>query len=184
VKIIDLTNCSKHKVNAEINKHCGGISVDTFWIMRFQKGLGGLTFKDPLSESDDEKFMVSLAVFNQGIGVYCRNMYKNYLILIPESNITKLEVQKQKDIIAPYSLSLFSLLKKVGASDYTASKYLMPKEIIMENKAKLTIRMPEKYISLDIDKISPEKVISLLKKTKFISLTEINIESPQLKSAL
>ena len=111
-------------------------------------------------------------------------MYKNYLILIPESNITKLEVQKQKDIIAPYSLSLFSLLKKVGASDYTASKYLMPKEIIMENKAKLTIRMPEKYISLDIDKISPEKVISLLKKTKFISLTEINIESPQLKSAL
>ena len=98
--------------------------------------------------------------------------------------ITKLEVQKQKDIIAPYSLSLFSLLKKVGASDYTASKYLMPKEIIMENKAKLTIRMPEKYISLDIDKISPEKVISLLKKTKFISLTEINIESPQLKSAL
>ena len=60
----------------------------------------------------------------------------------------------------------------------------MPKEIIMENKAKLTIRMPEKYISLDIDKISPEKVISLLKKTKFISLTEINIESPQLKSAL
>lgn len=184
MKIVDLTNCSKHKVTAEINKHCGGTSMETYWIMRFQKGLGGFSFMDPSSENEEEKFMVSVAVFNQGIGVYCRNMYKNYLILIPENSITKLEVQKQKDIIAPYGLSLFSLLKKIGISDYTASKYLMPKEIVIENKAKLTIRTPEKYLSLDIDKVSPDKVISLLKKTKFISLTEINIESHQLKMVL
>ncbi|HMR89509.1 MAG TPA: hypothetical protein PKD51_15220 [Saprospiraceae bacterium] len=184
MKIVDLTNCSKHKVNAEINKHCGGTSMETFWLMRFQKGLGGFTFMDPLSNNEDEKFMVSLAIFNQGIGVYCRNMYKNYLILIPENNITKLEVQKHKDIISPFGFSLFKMLKKIGISDYTASKYLMPKEIVIENKAQFTIRTPEKYLSLDIDKVSPEKVISLLKKTKFISLTEINIESPQIKTTL
>jgi len=134
--------------------------------------------------NEDEKFMVSIAIYNEGIGVYCRNMYKNYLILIPENSIIKLEIQKQRDIIAPYGLSIFSLLKKVGVSDYQASKYLMPKEIVIENKAKLTIRTPEKFLSLDIERISPEKVISLLKKTKFVSITEVNIESPHLKNQL
>ena len=153
-------------------------------MMRFQKGLGGFSFTDPISQSEEEKFMVSVAIFNQGMGVYCRNMYKNYLVLIPEKMITKLEIHKDKDIIAPYGLSLFSLLKKIGISDYNASKYLMPKEIVSENKAKLTIRTPEKYLSLDIEKISPDKVISLLKKTKFVTLTEINIAAPQLKTSL
>ena len=181
LKIVDLIHSSKHKVNAEINKHCGGSSVETFFLMKFQKGLGGFSFTDPISTNEDEKFMVSIAIYTQGIGVYCRNMYKNYLILIPEKNITKLEIQKQRDIIAPYRFSIFSLLKKVGISDYHASKFLIPKEIVLENKAKLTIRTPEKFLSLDIEKISPEKVISLLKKTKFISITEVNLESPQLK---
>lgn len=158
--------------------------METFWMMRFQKGLGGFSFMDPISQSEEEKFMVSIAIFNQGMGVYCRNMYKNYLVLIPEKMITKLEIHKDKDIIAPYGLSFFSLLKKIGFSDYTASKYLMPKEIVSENKAKLTIRTPEKYLSLDIEKISPDKVISLLKKTKFVTLTEINIAGPQLKASL
>ena len=184
LKIVDLTYSSKHKVNAEINKHCGGNSLETYWIMRFQKGLGGFSFLDPISMNEDEKFMVSIAIYNEGIGVYCRNMYKNYLILIPENSIIKLEIQKQRDIIAPYGLSIFSLLKKVGVSDYQASKYLMPKEIVIENKAKLTIRTPEKFLSLDIERISPEKVISLLKKTKFVSITEVNIESPHLKNQL
>jgi hypothetical protein len=158
--------------------------METFWMMRFQKGLGGFSFMDPISQSEEEKFMVSVAIFNQGLGVYCRNMYQNYLVLIPENMITKLEIHKEKDIIAPYGLSLFSLLKKIGFSEYTASKYLMPKEIVSENKAKLTIRTPEKYLSLDIEKISPDKVISLLKKTKFVSLTEINIAASQLKTSL
>lgn len=184
MKIIDLTSTSKHKVTSEINKYCGGSSIESFWLMRFQKGLGGFSFLDPLSNKEEEKFMVSIAIYSSGIGVYCRNIYKNYLVLIPEQNITKLEIQKQRDIIAPYGMSIFSLLKKVGFSDYYASKYLMPKEIVMENKAKLTIRTPDKFFALDIEKISPEKVIALLKKTKFISITEINIESPKLNTPL
>ncbi|MBK9553475.1 MAG: hypothetical protein IPO45_15055 [Saprospiraceae bacterium] len=57
----------------------------------------------------------------------------------------------------------------------------MPKEIITENKPQFIIHTTEKYFTLDIDKISPEKVLSLLKKTKFVDITKVHIESPQIK---
>jgi len=181
MKVIDLTHSSKHKINAEINHFCGGKSVEKFWLTGFQKGLGGFSFTDKQSEGPDEKFMASLAIFNTGLGVYCRNMYKNFLVLIPENIITMMEIKKQRDIIAPYTMSIFSLLKNIGVSDHTASKYLMPKEIITENKPQFIIHTTEKYFTLDIDKISPEKVLSLLKKTKFVDITKVHIESPQIK---
>ena len=181
MKVIDLTHSSKHKINAEINHFCGGKSIEKFWLTGLQKGLGGFSFTDPQSDGADEKFMASLAFFNEGLGVYCRNMYKNFLVLIPEKTITRMEIKKQQDIISPYSLSLFTLLKNMGVSDHTASKYLMPKEIIQENKPQFIIRTPEKYFSLEIDKISPDRLINLLKKTKFVAMTDIQLEPPHIK---
>lgn len=184
MKVLDLTHSSKHKIDAEIEHFCGGKSIDKFWLTGFQKGLGGLSFSDPQSDGADEKFMATLAFYNAGLGVYCRNMYKNFLVLIPENIITKIEIKKQQDIISPYSFSLFTLLKNVGVSDHTASKYLMPKEIIQENKPKFIIRTTEKYFSLEIDKISPDRLIKLLKKTKFVAMTDIQLEAPQIKQKI
>ncbi len=181
MKVIDLTNTSKHKINADIDHLCGGKSIEKFWFTGFQKGLGGFSFTDPQSSSEEEKFMASLALFNAGLGVYCRNLYKNFLVLIPETTITKIEIKKHRDIISPYRLSPFTLLKNLGVSDHTATKYLMPKEIIRENKPQFIIRTQEKYFSLDIDKISPDRLINLLKKTKFVNITEVDIEPPHIK---
>ena len=66
-------------------------------------------------------------------------------------------------------------------SDHTATKYLMPKEIIRENKPQFIIRTQDKYFLLDIDKISPDRLINLLKKTKFVNITEVDIEPPHIK---
>lgn len=181
MKVIDLTHSSKHKINAEIDHFCGGKSIEKFWLTGFQKGLGGFSFTDPQSDVADEKFMASLAFYNSGLGVYCRNMYKNFLVLIPEKTITRMEIKKKQDIISPYSLSLFTLLKNIGVSDHTASKYLMPKEIIVESKPQFTIRTTDKYLSLEIDKISPDTLIKLLKKTKFVAMTDIHLEPPHIK---
>jgi hypothetical protein len=182
MKVIDLTNTSKHKINADIEHLCGGKSIEKFWLTGFQKGLGGFSFTDPQSDSTEEKFMASLAFFNAGLGVYCRNMYKNFLVLIPENIITKIEIKKQQDIISPYRLSPFTLLKIIGVSDHTATKYLMPKEIIQENKPQFIIRTTEKYFSLEIDKISPDRLINMLKKTTFVDITEVKIEPPHIKT--
>jgi hypothetical protein len=181
MKVIDLTHSSKHKINAEIDHFCGGKSIEKFWLAGFQKGLGGFSFTDPQSDVAEEKFMSSLAFYNAGIGIYCRNMYKNFLVLIPENIIIRMEIIKQQDIISPYRLSLFTLLKNIGVSDHTACKYLMPKEIIMESKPQFTIHTTDKYLSLEIDKISPDTLIKLLKKTKFAAMTDIQLESPHIK---
>lgn len=181
LKIIDLTIHSRHKVDAEIKHYCGGKSLDKYWFSAFQKGLGGFSFTDKIGDAVEEKFMVSVAIFTAGLGVYCRNMHKNYLVLIPESTIKRLEIQKQKDIIKPYRFSLFSILKKIGLSDHTASRYLMPKEIIIEHKPAFIIRTNDTFFSLEIDKISPHRVVNLIKKTKFVGITDIRIETPEIK---
>ncbi len=181
LKIIDLTIHSRHKVEAEIKHYCGGKSFDKYWFSTFQKGLGGFSFTDKHGDGVEEKFMVSVAIFTAGLGVYCRNMRNNYLVLIPESTIKRMEIIKQKDTIKPYRFSFYSILKKVGLSDHTASRYLMPKEIIKEHKPALIIRTHDTFFSLEINKISPLRVVSLIKKTKFAEITDIRIETPEIK---
>lgn len=184
MKVIDLIVKSKHHVNAEINKICGGKSLETFWITGFQKGIGGLTFTDPAYDDEDKKFMVALAMFKSGVGIYCRNMYANNLILIPENEIIKLAIKKNEDVVKPFRLSPFLLIKKLGFSEHTASKYLIPKEIIKESKASLFIHTDEKFIQLDLEKISPADLVSLIKKTKFVHLLQIDISPIQILTAV
>lgn len=180
MKVINLIIKSKHFVNQEIQSICGGKSIETFWISGFQKGIGGLGFTDPESSNHDEKYMVSIAFFKTGLGIYCRNMYSNYLVLIPENELLSFKLIKEKDFISPKAISLFSIMNKMGFSYHTSSKYLMPKEIILENPAELIIRTPEKFFKLEIDKITPDKLINVFKKSKFVHLLEVQIELPKL----
>ena len=180
MKVVNLLQTSGHSVNAQINKHVGGKSIESYWITGFQKGICGFSFMDPESDKENEKYMVSIAFFNSGIGIYCRNIYSNYLVLIPEKEITTLRIVKETDIICPFAFSPYSLLKKIGVSDHTASKYLMPKEIITEKQANFVIKASDKYFKLNLEKIHPYKLISILKKTNFVHLMAVHIQSPQI----
>ena len=178
MKVLDLSQTSKYKVTSEINHHCGGKSISKIWLASFEKGLGGFAFTDKHEDGFEEKFMSSIAFYNQGIGVYCRNTRKNYLILIPASMIEELEIFKDTDTISPLKFSFYSFLKKMGSSDHTASKYLMPKEIIKEHPPMFHIRTSDKIIHLQIEKINPERLISLIKNTNFADITSVNLFPP------
>ncbi|MGB4958511.1 MAG: hypothetical protein WBO36_03490 [Saprospiraceae bacterium] len=181
MKIIDLSNTSKHKLQQEINKYCGGQDGQKYWRFTVHKGQGGLSFSDGSPDEDTQKYMASIAFYKAGIGVYCRNIYKNYIVLIPDDSITKIELEKNADIIAPYRYSLFYLVKKVGLPDSTALKYLIPKEIVEEHKAIITIRTEDKFLSLILENISHERLTMMLKNTNFVDRLHINIKPLQIK---
>ncbi|MBK9734076.1 MAG: hypothetical protein IPO92_03525 [Saprospiraceae bacterium] len=180
MKVVNLHQTSDHFVKAQINKHVGGKSIESYWIAGFQKGIGGFSFMDPESDKENEKYKVSIAFFTSGIGIYCRNLFSNYLVLIPESELTNLHIIKETDIICPFAFSPYTVLKRFGISDHTASKYLMPKEIITEHQASFVIKTSEKFFKLHLEKIHPDKLISILKRTNFVHIMNVDIQSPQI----
>lgn len=181
MKVIDLTRASKHKKNQSIKEYCGGLTLETRWLMRFEKGISGFTFTDPEIPDTSQKYVATMAFYKEGLGIYCRNMFANYLILIHQDDIRSIEIEKRHDIIRPTTFSFYKILRYLGASEFTSSKYLMPKEIIEEHKAKFILRCTEKYITLELDKLPYHKLISVFKKSTFVDKLNVNVQSVKIK---
>lgn len=160
MKILDLKRTPSFKIKREISAHCGGERPVTRFSDRFKKGIGGFIFRD--EGAGNQPYSSILAIYQDGIGIYCRNVYSNYLVLVPASDIHTIEIQKKADIIQPKAFSLYSILKKTGLKHHQISGYLMPNEWKQQQMAVCTIHTPDTYFSLELVKRAPESLVRYL----------------------
>jgi hypothetical protein len=183
LKVIDLTKTSKLKLRNEIEIICGGQSIEDKWLSGPGRGLGGLTFIDPEISDGPSAYSCSLAFYYQGLGIYFRNSFANYHILIHEDEIVQIDIHKPSDKIKPFTFSLYRILSKLGMNPLNASQYLMPKEILEEYPASCTIRLQDTYFYFTVSNVNILKFKNTLSRTKFAPFLEINIKEPQVIQA-
>ncbi len=180
MKIIDLANKSNGFAERHIREYCGGRTIQSRWTNLLNKGVGGLTFIDSEAREENKKHRVIISFFNDGLGFYFRNIYRNRLILLKTEQIKSIEIVKNQDIIRPFSFSLFSILASAGVRYSTASAYLTPREIIKEEKATCTFRTDEHFFNFVLEKTTPEKLASGFKNSPIAHLLKENIHSPKI----
>lgn len=167
MKIIDLHITHKYKVKKDIEKICGGQSQEYKLLNGFNKGLGGFIFIDQHSSNDSMMYKATIAFYDKGLGLYCRNFYKNFLTLIPENELTAIHIFKYPDIIRPARFSLYSWLLKSGRPHEMAEQYLMPIEILEEHIPQTVIQAGNQEIFLSMDHIGIRKMKNIFGKTKY-----------------
>jgi hypothetical protein len=177
LKVINLTNTSKLKVDNDIKSICGGISVKERWINRFAHGVGGFAYRDPSTPEDEYVYKTNLAFYAKGLGIYCSNHYANYVILIPENEIEIIEIVKESTRLKSVSLSLYKFLVKLGMNPINAENYLTPAEIIEDNLPHVMIKTPETFFKLDMVSISVTKLASLFKKSNLNEKVKLNVSA-------
>lgn len=175
MKVINLTHTSKIKVDNDIKLICGGITAKERWINRFAHGVGGFAFRDPSQPEDEYVYKTNLAFYAKGLGIYCRNHYANYVILIPENEIDIIEIVKESSRLKSVSLSLYKFLVRLGMNPINAENYLTQAEIIEENLPHLMINTPETFFKLDMVGISVTKLASLFKKSNLNVKVKLNV---------
>lgn len=166
MKIVDLRKTSKYLLEAEIIKICGGKDRHKKWLMHLEKGITGLIFIDPAQPSETYHFKTSLIFFNTGLGLYCRNMYQSYVVLLHQDEINTLSIHEDESIIAPKEYSLYTILKKLNIHESKARRYLMPKEIIIDKSPHLKIKTEGHFFELTIEKTTIEKVQEKFNQSK------------------
>mgnify|MGYP007060843076 CR=1 FL=1 len=180
MKIVNLANAGRNKTETEIARFFGEDFGQNQSVTRKSNGFGGLTFWDPQDEDRKHKFKCIMVAFPDGLGVYCRNHRANYLVLIHKRELKSIDFVKEQDTIKPYAWSLYSLMTKAGISYHTASKYLMPVEIIHHDFAKCILRTEETFLTFELDKAHPDKLISFLKEHHFQDILNNKILSPKI----
>ncbi len=175
MKVINLTNTSKIKVDNDIKTICGGITAKERWINRFAHGVGGFAFRDPSQPEDEYVFKTNLAFYVDGLGIYCRNHYANYVVLIPKKEFELIEIVKETTRIKPTALSIYKLLVKLGMDPIYAENYLTPSEIIDENHPYLMIKTPDTFFKLDMPGISVGKLVKIFKQSNLAHLVKEQI---------
>ena len=182
MKIIDLAQNSNEFAERYIKEYCGGRNIVTPKTNLGFKDIKGLTFVDPEATGYFKTYKVIICFFNDGIGLYFRNFFRNKLILIKKDQIKSIEIEKNVDIIRPFTFSLYSLLSRAGVGHSTAASYLTPREIIKEEAANCTFRTEDHFFNFLIEKTTPEKLVSQLKESNLAHLVQKNIHSPQILS--
>ncbi len=170
MKVIDLLITNKYKVRKDIDVICGGQSPEYKVLNGFSKGLGGFVFTDHHSGNEMMRYKATIAFFDKGMGLYCRNMYKNFLTLIPEEELQNIHVYKYPDIVRPAKYSLYKWMVARGRPSYIAEKYLMPIEIIEEHLPQTIIKLPTTEINLTMEDVSIDKMKKILGRTKYRDL--------------
>lgn len=170
MKVIDLLITHKYKVKRDILSICGGQSPEYKLLNGFNKGLGGFIFKDHHSGDEAMTYKATIAFYDKGLGLYCRNFYKNYLTLIPESELNAIHVFKYPDIIRPARYSFYNWMIKRGRPSQLAEQYLMPVEILEEHIPQAIIKAGDLEISLSMDDVSVDKMKKIFGRTKYRNL--------------
>lgn len=182
MKVLDLTITSAIKRKTLIRDICGGQSERNKAVSGFGKGISGFTFLDKLDDGREEIYQSNLEFYNAGIGIYNRNIYSNFLLLIAIDEIKDVHIHKAADFIVPKSWSIYSLLRRLGVNGKTAEKMLMPIEIIEAHVPTVTFHLKEEYVTLNMDNISIEKFEKLLKKSLLKDLYKCDIEPVKVRS--
>lgn len=180
MKVIDLKVTSRVKVENDIRQLCGGHPDDGKWAFLKEKGLSGLSFTDHQLKTEKAQFKSILALYKYGLGIYCRNIYSNKLVLLPSSDIKSIEIIKNKDVLQPLKYSLFSIMNRIGISYETASRYLMPVEIVDQHPVQCIIRTDNTYFTLTLEKLHSYTLIKTLNNTTFTEILAIKTERPSI----
>ncbi len=180
MKIIDLSKNSSAFAERYIREYCGGRTIESRWTNLLSKGIGGMTFIDAESLDESKTHKVVFSFFKDGLGFYFRNAYRNKLILLKKEQIKKIEIGKNADIIRPFSYSLYSILSGVGIGHNSAAPYLTPREIIKEERAFCSVYTEDQYFNFLLEKITPEKLVSVFGKSDLSHLIKEDIHSPQI----
>lgn len=178
MKVIDLTKISKSKIKSEIDLICGGQSLEDKWLSGLGRGLGGFIFTDPQILDEQNSFKCNLAFYKEGMGIYFRNIYSNYLVLIHEDEIAAIEIRKLGDTIMPYKYSFYSLLVKAGFDPIQSSVYLMPKEIKEEFPAQCILRLRDVFFTFQLENISIIKLKNTFLKSRYAKYLTVDVSSP------
>ncbi len=144
---------------------------------RFANGVGGFAFRDPSQPEDEYVFKTNLAFYVDGLGIYCRNHYANYVVLIPKKEFELIEIVKETTKIKSSRLSLYKLLVKMGMEPIYAENYLTPSEIIDENHPYLMIKTFDTFFKLDMPGISVRKLENIFKKSNLSDMVKLKISS-------
>lgn len=182
MKVIDLSKNSHTFAERHLREYCGGRTIESRWTNLLSKGIGGMTFVDTEALEENKPHRVIISFCNRGLGIYFRNIYRNKLVLLKTEQIKSIEIVKKADIIKPFSFSLYSLLSRVGIGHNSASPYLTPREIIKEEKATCILRTEDHYFNFILEKTTPEKLVSVFKKSDLAHLVKDNIHLPQIIS--
>lgn len=167
MKVIDLLITNKYKVRREIQTLCGGQSPEYKLLNGYNRGLGGFIFTDHHSDEESMRYKATIAFYDKGLGIYCRNIYRNFLTLIPEEELQSIHVYKYPDIIKPARYSLYKWLVQRGKPSYKAEQYLMPIEIIEEHLPQAILTASDKEISLSLEFVGIDKMKKIFHKTKY-----------------
>lgn len=76
------------------------------------------------------QYRVILEEFPNGLGLYCRNRYHNFLLLIQYNDLAVLSVVKKADVISPLKYSWYSILRNLGFTYWKSKRFLLERELI------------------------------------------------------
>lgn len=157
MEILDLNRLNGIKVDQIINSKMGG----RFGLrekVNIVRGVGGLLFQDDQSETRD-RYKSNLEVFKLGIGIYCRNIIKNYLIIIPFDQLKEISIVKPADMLVLNGISFFSIARRLGLNYWQSKVFLLESEIIEDNKLKINFVSDKQTLTLELKRINAMPVI-------------------------
>ena len=174
MKILDLSGLSSSTVTREIHKVLGHSTLASKGSGPVAKVFSALSFTDV--DDHNTSYKVSASIYDNGLGLYFRNLTANRLVLIPSGEISGLSITREAEEVSPARWSLFKLLRAAGIAEDTASKYLMPVEIISEHPAFFTIVTPETLFKLTVEKSRLTRLHEILRKTPYSQIVEYNVK--------
>jgi hypothetical protein len=145
-----------------------------------KRSVAGFYFNDVVDGSKIQ-YRVIIEEFPRGMALYCRNRYHNFLLLIPYDELQCLYVNKEADIIAPFSYSWYSILRRLGFSYWISKSFLLENEIIKSNNLVVKfITKDEKILKIYSDKNNISKAEYFFTLISPAHILECNIETFQI----
>jgi hypothetical protein len=159
MNIIEVSSRNKYKILNHINEFCGGET-------KGKKGISGFKYIQGLdidfqSTGILDPHSINLEIFNNGLGIYFRNIHLNYIILLSSNEITSLAITKGTDLINNSKYSIFYLLMKLNIPYHLSKYFLLEKDITKMNKSIVKISLQE---NKEIILSNSERKIRILKE--------------------
>lgn len=120
---LDLSKTHSNKLRHILSEHAGFRQEKSFLGFKISKGIGGFVFIDKVGE-DTIEYWVNLELYPKGIGMYCRSRSNNFLVILPYSNIQRIAVHKEEDVIRARSFSWYKAAMRFGIS-YERVRFLV-----------------------------------------------------------
>ncbi|MFZ1706122.1 MAG: hypothetical protein WAT79_17385 [Saprospiraceae bacterium] len=173
---IDLQKLGKRKIDQFILEKVGSAPIFKGGIKKL-RGVTGFYFEDEISGTR-LMYNVNIALFEKGLGLYCRNRHYNFLVLIPFAEIGHINLSKRVDELQIKSFSWFTLASKFGLTYWKSKNYLLESEIIALYPLVAIIAMEDgKSITLKSESSNIDRAILFFKTLPWEGFLKVKIET-------